>query len=565
MKKTIVTIILCSFSIIISAQNKSSKKTEKPAKKTEKVPKVVVDAVEEEVAVMTVDDYSSNNSTSSISFEPIKNIRFNSKFEIYGSINDKYDFFYDKTTSRYASTVGVVDKSGNVILPYIFSRSYNNSSANDLVLSVNSNYGVFSTKDLRWTIPMIYDDISNLGNSLFAVKLYGKYGVVDINNNIIVPFEWSSITNIPGLDNYIYVSILGNDNRLKGIYSLVERKLTIPCKYNSVNKIEKQNYFSVNEGTKCNIVDINDKPKFSKWYDELTIPYKGKMNYIVKLDNKYGIIDDAEKEILPIEFTEFSKSPYTDGSYLARNKEGKYGFINIDGKVTLPFEYDNLSRRNYYDNVLSVQNGKCGLVQINSGIPYEIATCDYDEIEGNKIMIVKKDGKFGLLDLYGQHLTAIEYESIDALDNNSSDGIIYKAKNNGMYKLINEQGKAITEATYKDIELIPKKTVSSYNSAIQFSYLKCKEKNGKYTIIDKVGKTIPGLIFEDILTENNNIFIVKSNGKYGLYSLLDQKQIQDFKYELIILANDNYFGILGKDIDYLTVKSGTVIITPTIK
>jgi len=289
------------------------------------------------------------------------------------------------------------------------------------------------------------------------------------------------------------------------------------------------------------------------------------MNYIVKLDNKYGIIDDAEKEVLPIEYTEFSKSPYSDGSYLARNKEGKYGFINIDGKVTLPFEYDNLSRRSYNDNILSVKGGKCGLVQINSGVPYEIATCNYDEIEGNKIMIVKKDGKFGLLDLYGQHLTAIEYESIEALDNNSSDGMIYKAKNNGMYKLINEQGKAISDATYKDIELIPKKTNSSYHSSIPFSYLKCKEKNGKYSVIDKVGKTIISSTFEDILTENDNIFIVKSNGKYGLYSLLDQKQIQDFKYDLIIRANDNYFGISGKNIDYLIVKSGTVTVMPTVK
>lgn len=570
MKKIIISVLLCALTISLNAQTKTKSKPKetKTSKKTES--NVKEEPVYEEVMMASDDygsssNYSSNNNSNSSSFEPIKNIKFNNKYEIYTNINDQYDFFHDKSSSRYSSIVGIVDKNGNVILPNIFYKSYNNNNQNDLILYTDNNYGIFNIKNLRWSVPLIYDEISSINNSLYSTKKNGKYGIIDNNNKIIVPFQWSNINTISNLENYIIVSETVNNNKLKGIYSLIERKLTTPCKYSYLTKIDRQSYFTAYDGSKYNIIDINGNPKFSKWYEDLTIPSKGKMNYIVKLDNKYGIVDDSEKVILPIEYLEFSKSPYNDGSYLARDKNGKYGFITIDGKVTLPFEYDNLTRRNYYDNVLSVRNGKCGLVQINNGMPYEITTCDYDEIEGNKIMIVKKDDKYGLLDVYGQHLTPIEFQSIEALDDNSSEGTIYKAKINGMYKLINDQGKSLNDGLYTDIDIISKKAKTSYYSSIQYNYLKCKNKNGKYSVIDKVGKSICPLTFDEIDSENNNIFIVKNNGKYGLFSLLNQKQILDFKYDLLIRSNDYYLGIIGNKIDIINSNSENITITPTIK
>jgi hypothetical protein len=546
-------------SLLLSSALMAQTAKKKKAKETKS--EVAVDQFAEVVAI---EDVSSSASSDHSSFEPLHSIRYNDKYEVYSRINDRFDFYCEKYSKNRYNNLGIVDKDGNVILPHLFSKSYSNSNSYEVLLNMNNNYGLFNLNELRWSIPMEYEDLNDLGNNLYSAKKNGKWGVVDDNNSVIVPFEWSQISNISGLDNYIIVTSNEYPNRFKGVYSLVERKLAIPCIYSSLHKIDRQNYFLVNKDSKSNIIDINNIQRFSKWYDEITVPSRGRSYYIVKIDNKFGVIDDNEKEIIPVEYTEFATYPYSDGSYLARNKEGKYGFILIDGRVTLPFEYDNLTRR-YNDNVVSVQNGKCGLVQVNAGVPYEIVTCDYDDIKsGSKTFIVEKNKKFGLLDIYGKLITPVEYDSLESLDENAGDGAIYKAKKEGIYQLINEQGKVVGQELFTDISIIPKKNNDSYSN-LRFTYMKAKQKNGKYCIIDKVGKIISKPIFEDIVSESENIFIVKSNSKFGMYSLLDQNLSVNYKYDLIIRTDNNYYGFLGKKIDFLIVKSGQVSTVSTVK
>ncbi len=546
-------------SLLLSSALMAQTAKKKKAKETKS--EVAVDQFAEVVAI---EDVSSSASSDHSSFEPLHSIRYNDKYEVYSRINDRFDFYCEKYSKNRYNNLGIVDKDGNVILPHLFSKSYSNSNSYEVLLNMNNNYGLFNLNELRWSIPMEYEDLNDLGNNLYSAKKNGKWGVVDDNNSVIVPFEWSQISNISGLDNYIIVTSNEYPNRFKGVYSLVERKLAIPCIYSSLYKIDRQNYFLVNKDSKSNIIDINNIQRFSKWYDEITVPSRGRSYYIVKIDNKFGVIDDNEKEIIPVEYTEFATYPYSDGSYLARNKEGKYGFILIDGRVTLPFEYDNLTRR-YNDNVVSVQNGKCGLVQVNAGVPYEIVTCDYDDIKsGSKTFIVEKNKKFGLLDIYGKLITPVEYDSLESLDENAGDGAIYKAKKEGIYQLINEQGKVVGQELFTDISIIPKKNNDSYSN-LRFTYMKAKQKNAKYCIIDKVGKIISKPIFEDIVSESENIFIVKSNSKFGMYSLLDQKLSVNYKYDLIIRTDNNYYGFLGNKIDFLIVKSGQVSTVSTVK
>lgn len=544
----------------LNAQKKDDKKTKPKPTNVE----VATPVMEEAVQIMVVEEAPSSYQGSSGSFVPVKNIRYNDKYEIYDNINDQYDFYCEKFNKNRSSNLGIVDKNGNVILPHLFGKSYNYSGKNEVLLYINSNYGLFNVNELRWTVPLQYEEMKSLSNNLFAAQKGGKWGVIDNNNKVIVPFEWYQISSISNLENYIAVTSSTYPNRMNGIYSLIERKLTVPCVYSSLRKLEQQNYFLVCLNSKYNIVDINNVPLFKTWYDHLKAPSNGRNFYIVKNENRYGVIDESEKAVIPMEYLEFADYPFSDGSYLAKNKDGKYGFILIDGRITLPFEYDNLTKT-YNNNIVSVQNGKCGLVQVNSGIPYEIVTCEYDNIKsGYRTFVVEKSGKAGLLDMYGKMLTPIEFQSIEALDENNEDEMIYKAKIDGVYKLLNRQGKPINEESYLDFSIIEKKNRSSYYyDRPKFTYIKAKTKNGKFCVVDKVGKTITGSIFEDILSESDNVFITKLNGKYGLYSLLDQKQIVDYTYDLIIKTNDSFYGIKGKDLDILTIKSGQVSKTST--
>jgi hypothetical protein len=564
--KQVIVILLLGIFLFNAAQLTAQDKKKKNVKKTTKtfVPPVIdskEEVVTDELVSVESIDAPSHTETAKNDYEPLSNIRFNDKYERYTSINDNYDLYYPKYSNDKYSSYGIVDKSGNVILPFLFKyeRAFNNS---EVVLRLGNNIGLYNVNEKRWTIPMFYDGLTSLGNNLFSAKRDGKWGVIDNNNKIVVSFQWTEINSINYLDNYIYVTDNSYPNSLMGIYSFVDHKLTVPCIYKYITKSSNQNYFVVTLGSQKNIIDINNNPRFKKWYDEITLPSKGRNYFIIKSDNRYGVIDENENVIIPTDYIEFASYPFSDGSYLARNKEGKYGFILIDGRITLPFVYDNLIK-NYSDNIVTMQNGKCGLVQVNAGLPYEIVTCDYDSIKmGSKAFIVEKDGKFGLMDVYGKLIGSTNYDSLGIIADNSYDGTLYIAKKDGICMLLNDGGTCITTEKYVDISSIQKKSDSYYSP--KFSYLKAKTKNGKYCIIDKVGKLITKTTFDDVLTENDNLVIAVFNKKYGLFSILDQKNLINFEYDLIIKTTNNYVGFIGNKMEILVNNSNGVTKYPTI-
>ena len=562
----ILSVLLCACAANKTATKPDNKGTAKSGKQQETEEISISSDAEipvEEVAIEVVEEVAqSSYSSNPISFDPVKNIQFNQKYGISSTINDQYDLSWEKNSTNKNDKQGVVDKNGNVILPHIFTKKYGGPSNNyELLLSIGSTSGLYNLNENRWTIPLMYDELTLLSNNqLYVAKKEGKWGVIDKNNVVIVPFEWSQVSQIYNLENYVLVT----KDQLQGVFSIVEKKLTIPCIYSSVRKLDRQNSFLVKQSSGSNIVDISNVPAFKRWYEDIRTSSNNADYYIVKQNNRFGVIDDNEKVVVAIEYMEFGDYPYSDGSYLARNKEGKYGFILIDGRITLPFKYDNVRRGS--SNIVSIQGEKCGLVQVNSGAPIEIVTCEFDNIiEGSKTFIVEKDGKFGLLNQYGKQIISTEYESLQSFKEGYYDNAtIYIGRKDKNYFLINEIGKVISEPGLGEISPLYRKSQSSYYSQ-KFTYMKVKSKNGKWGVMDKVGKVVIAPQFDEVVSEDDNLMIVKSKNKCGMYSLLGQKQIIDFEYDLISRSTDSYIGFLGNNIDFLVVKSDQVTKVSTIK
>ena len=465
----------------------------------------------------------------------------------YGTqkIYDGYEWFYLKSTGSYSSKKGIL-KNGKILLPMIFTAStYSSNRQRHVILALGTSYGIYDLETEKWTVPLVYNNVNYLSKDLYSASKDRRYAIIDANNNAFTKFKWSNISVISGIDNYLFVNDFSSPTKLRGIYNLLTQKMAIPCQYESINKLDNENYFLVTEAKKFNIVDINNKPRFKNWYDELNYTRGGRKHYIVKKDGKYGIIDADEKQIVPIEYLEIARYPYKDGSHLSRNKDGKYGCINIEGKVTLPFVYDKLSVTGYGNTAISTQGGKCGIIQVNSGLPIEIATCDYDDIaKSEKAFVVKKGDKFCVMDLYGKELTGFEYDGIESISN---DFLIAEKKSK--WYLLNTSGEALNKKTYKEIAIIiNKEKPTNYYSRNKFSYLKIQDKNNKYGIIDKFGNEILAPIFDDILSESRNVFLVKKNGKYGLYNLLKKEVIIPYEYDQIVIDKSEYFGIKGNSV-----------------
>lgn len=415
-------------------------------------------------------------------------------------------------------------------------------------MGIGNNYGLYNIEKENWEIPMIYYSLSHLGNDIFLARTKnGFFGVLSRDNKVLIPFEWGEISSIGGADNYFILQ--DKKSSLKGIYNLINGKFVIPCEYKYIETLENSNYYKVNNEKGYNIVTIDNKPKFKNWYSELYTIYNSG-NFIVKINDRMGIIDENENIVLPIEYKDISHSSYNDGSFLAVNKEGKYGCVLINGKISLPFEYDQINY-NYSKNLKTIKNNKCGLIQINSGSPYEIVTCEYDNIDiDNETFIVKKNNLYGMLDSFGKVITPCEYTSIEKVlkKDNYSKNFIYIAQKNKKFILLDKSGQQVTTNSFSGISPVPFiNTNGYYDSEARFSYLSYQN-NNKTGLLDMLGQEVLETKYTEITGEINNNLLVKLNGKVGIYNLLNKKETIPCIYDQIVFDKNGTYGILGNAI-----------------
>lgn len=536
--KMLLLLVIVLFFQISFSQKKKAKEKSKP--KTEKVEVVEDQPIEEGVAIMEA-----------VIEEPRSTIQGDGGYSRYPTekINDETVWFYDKYNTNNGYKYGI-KKRGQILLPMLFDKnSYNNvSDNNSFPMGIGNNYGLYNVEKENWEIPMIYYSLSHLGNDIFLARTKnGFFGVLSRDNKVLIPFEWGGISSIGGVDNYFILQ--DKKSTLKGIYNLISGKFVIPCEYKYIETLENSNYYKVNNDKGYNIVTIDNKPKFKNWYSELYTIYNSS-NFIVKINDKMGIIDENENIVLPIEYKSVSHSAYNDGSFLAVNKEGKYGCVLINGKISLPFEYDQINY-NYSNNLKTIKNNKCGLIQINSGSPYEIVTCEYDNIDiDNETFIVKKNNLYGMLDSFGKVITPCEYTSIEKVlkKDNYSKNFIYIAQKNKKFILLDKSGQQVTTNSFSGISPVPFiNTNGYYDSEARFSYLSYQN-NNKTGLLDMLGQEVLETKYTEITGEINNNLLVKLNGKVGIYNLLNKKETIPCIYDQIVFDKNGTYGILGNAI-----------------
>jgi len=546
MKKIICFLLLILVAEFLFAQTpkETPVKEAEPEVVEEEAPVFMDQSIEEEIAIEApVPNYNSTYNT-------------NKKY-ITERINTDFELVYERYADSYKKKYGVL-KKGEMFLPMIFKKSYSyyNPTTNSIILGLGNSFGLYNLELEEWTIPFEYTSLTLMDKNIYIAKKGRKMGILDNDNNIIEEFKWSAIAKIYGLENYVLVTDFSKPASLKGVYSIITNSTTIPAVYKSVTKLSEGNYFKVkNEFDQMNIVDIKNRPRFKTWYDEIYEGKKGRKHYVVKKDEKMGIIDEDEKSIVPIEYQFIKSGAYNDGSYLAKNKEGKYGCLTIDGKVTLPFVYDNMDIQSYGSLAITKQGGKCGIVQVNNGLPFEIATCDYDDIsKGQKIFIVEQGGKYGVMDLYGKMKTKLEFDNINVLSNE-----LLVAKKKNKFQLLDMGGAKISEKAYDEIDIVIDHSKKQYSySAPTFTYLKVKIGKKKYALLDKLGNKIEGHYFEDVISESQNMIIVKKDGKLGLFNLLNKKLVVPYEYDQISDSNGTLYGFKGNDVYLISTRNGSV-------
>ena len=292
-------------------------------------------------------------------------------------------------------------------------------------------------------------------------------------------------------------------------------------------------------------------------------------------EGKWGVIDSRGREIIEPSYDEAIIVPnstedifictydvnYETGEYKtsALNSRGDQIFTEYDTVQAIE-NYDSNNNLWYEDDVLIVtKDGKYGLIDFEGKV---LANCEYDSISSLKgienTFVTEKKGKKGLIDNIGSIIAENNYKDIIPISEQVEDGIILIDEND-KYGVIKSDRTVALENQYDNI-----KQIYGDNKYVV-------EVNGQWSVIDRDGNTYLTDEFDDIASINGDNVIVINNNKYGVTSLSGEVRINakydDLRYTFnnnYIAQRDNKYGIININGDVvLDFKYDSLIYRPT--
>lgn len=254
---------------------------------------------------------------------------------------------------------------------------------------------------------------------------------------------------------------------------------------------------------------LKERKKITKDYEYFTL----------YTENKWGVINQDGEEVIQPSYQEMIVIPDKTRdvficTYNVNEENGTYQTKAINNKneeILTGYEQiealDNMDKNNnvwYEENVLRVKkDGKYGLIDL---LGKELLPAEYDEItvlDGiENSIIIKKDGKIGLVNDAGSIIIDCNYKEVKNLGTTYKDGYI-TVDDQDKYGVVSATKKQILENQYEEIEQIALK-----------DYFLIKE-TGKTILINSKGEKILENGFDEIKSVTSNGIIFTKNNLYG--------------------------------------------------
>ena len=279
---------------------------------------------------------------------------------------------------------------------------------------------------------------------------------------------------------------------------------------------------------KYGVIDYDGKTILNPEYEEVTSLKSIKENLLVKKNNKKGIINNLGQVVVPIEYKEIKvlKEGYKN-EYIIIDENDSSGIISTSGTILVAPAYKEIKYLNSNEIYAAKIEEKWNLINKKG----EVLNNSYDDYTYSKgdYVIVKKDGKYGIITTAGEIKIEPTYEEL-----RYAFSVYYIAKLNSKYGIINTE----------NISLIPLEYIS-------MSYLESKN----IIIADKTETET--VIFDSNLTEKlRGLFIyeddyikarINGQDKYYTYKF-EEKQSQDIltKNTLFVSKKDGKYGFVDR-------------------
>jgi len=403
---------------------------------------------------------------------------------------------------------GVIDNNAQIIIEPIYNSTIliPNNKKPVFICTYDENYeeGTYKTKVLNNKNKEIftnfdkvvalenYDENYNMWyeENVLLVEQNGKYGLIDIEGEIILDVNYDEIYTLKGIKNslitvkdkkiglvnnlgkelienkYEEIKILGEnakkyivkENEKYGIYGVLD------CKYQEIKQLNNDNIYCVKENGKYKVINQKEEIVFSEKFDNIeTI----KDNIIVyKYKDAYCAYNIETKEKLS---KTYKTLKYTANNLFIVRTSNNYGIIDIKNESKIKQEYANI---NYYEDVkvyeLEQKNEEVNkilninLEEITKGIVSETNE------KSSYIKVWQEDG-------YKYYTpTGEEKTSQEILKQNN----LFLSKKNNKYGFVNKEGNVVVDYIYDDAR-----------QQNEFGYISVK-KDGLWGSLDKNGNVL---------------------------------------------------------------------------
>lgn len=251
-------------------------------------------------------------------------------------------------------------------------------------------------------------------------------------------------------------------------------------------------------------------------------------------------------------------------SYYILKENEKYGIINGSGEIIVQAQYEeiiipNIHRavficKNKEENKIVNEKNEIIFNKYSNVAPIELTNVISETIYEKQVLRYEKDGKFGLLGINGEQITEAKYDEISSFEH--KEGILL-VKENNKYGLVNEKGNQIIKCIYDSI--VSDQYYSTEDEYKRTGYIVCNitDEGYRYGYYDYEGSKMLDVEYNEItrLSEGSNkediYLIIAKNGQYGVY--INNNKIINTRYQSIIYDSDMQMFIVE-----ITGKYGTI-------
>lgn len=402
---------------------------------------------------------------------------------------------------------GVIDGSGKMIINPIYDEMIiiPNNSKGLFICTYDVDYssGTYKTKVLNEKNQELlknYEKITPIENSdkkaiwyednILRFEKNGLYGLIDFSGKEIVPAEYDNIYALDGIQKSIVVEKEG----IKGIVNSSLGTIVVNCEYNdifSLNIDNADNGYIVKKDEKYGILSGTGKEILGCNYLEIK-HVTGNNMYVVKDENNLKIIDNNLNIIKEEGFDDVTE---INGEYITIEVNGLKGVINKNGEEIIPVQYEGLkySCEKYF---IAKSNGLYGIINVDNLVLIDFAYENISFINSANFYTAEKTNN--TTDIISRQLEVKLSEVI--ISELNMDKLYMRVRQNGSYKYYN-----FNFEEKNNIDVLVGNTLFLVN------------KDGKYGYVNKNGELIVNYIYDDAREQNQfGYCVVKQNGLWGV-------------------------------------------------